>query len=269
MPDNDDPRLAPIGLAIAILVIGSLVVATLAIPKFYEPPSSAGEFGDMFGGVNALFSGLAFLGVIIAILLQKRELALQRKELEQTREELAGQKQQLALQNATFRQQAFDSTFFQMLSLHHQIVNEIDLRTGDKDIRGRDCFVKFYEDFTYRFYHGKEPKYEERTKELVCAEYMENYEYIQADVGHYFRNLYNIVKFVGRSDVQDKKFYTNLIRAQLSSHELALLFYNCATSLGKEKFKPLVERYALLKNLPDGLLIEQAHRGWYADQAYE
>lgn len=47
-----------------------------------------GAFGDMFGGINALFSGLAFAGIIFTILLQREELKLQRKELELTREEL-------------------------------------------------------------------------------------------------------------------------------------------------------------------------------------
>ena len=35
----------------------------------------------MFGAVNALFSGLAFAGVVYAIFLQRMDLALQRKEL--------------------------------------------------------------------------------------------------------------------------------------------------------------------------------------------
>lgn len=47
-----------------------------------------GTFGDMFGAINALFSGLAFAGVIYAILLQRKELELQREELKMTREEL-------------------------------------------------------------------------------------------------------------------------------------------------------------------------------------
>ena len=47
-----------------------------------------GQFGDSFGGLNALFSGLAFAGVIYAVLLQRRELQLQREELRLTREEL-------------------------------------------------------------------------------------------------------------------------------------------------------------------------------------
>lgn len=53
-----------------------------------EKPDVRGTFGDMFGAVNALFSGFAFLGVIYAILLQKTELSLQRQELKLTREEL-------------------------------------------------------------------------------------------------------------------------------------------------------------------------------------
>ena len=47
-----------------------------------------GTFGDTFGGINALFSGLAFAGIIYTILLQRKELALQRQELADTRIEL-------------------------------------------------------------------------------------------------------------------------------------------------------------------------------------
>jgi hypothetical protein len=47
-----------------------------------------GQFGDMFGVVNATFSGLAFAGAIYAVLLQQEALALQREELKATREEL-------------------------------------------------------------------------------------------------------------------------------------------------------------------------------------
>ncbi|MEQ1904631.1 MAG: hypothetical protein ABL888_10625 [Pirellulaceae bacterium] len=41
----------------------------------------AGVFGDSFGFVNALFSGLAMAGVIVALWYQREELAEQRKEL--------------------------------------------------------------------------------------------------------------------------------------------------------------------------------------------
>jgi hypothetical protein len=57
------------------------------------------QFGEMFGGINALFSALAFAGLIYTILLQRQELALQRRELILTREELTRQADALSAQN--------------------------------------------------------------------------------------------------------------------------------------------------------------------------
>jgi len=48
-----------------------------------------GTFGDMFGAVNALFSGLAFAGVVYAILLQREDLELQKQDLEKKDIEVA------------------------------------------------------------------------------------------------------------------------------------------------------------------------------------
>jgi len=60
------------------------IVVYFTLPEW----SQKGQAGDLFGGINALFAGLAFAGVIFTVFLQTRELALQRQELEQTREEL-------------------------------------------------------------------------------------------------------------------------------------------------------------------------------------
>lgn len=75
-----------------LIITGFIIVGILWIASWLllliENPDNRGSIGDMFGAVNALFSGLAFAGIIITILLQKRELALQREELVLTREEL-------------------------------------------------------------------------------------------------------------------------------------------------------------------------------------
>jgi hypothetical protein len=57
------------------LLIGAFVVGLWAASGLvlYCLPER-GTFGDMFGAVNALFSGLAFVGVIYALLLQHDEL---------------------------------------------------------------------------------------------------------------------------------------------------------------------------------------------------
>ena len=69
----------------AVLVVVSLWVANfvLFIPESANLKSMLGErgtFGDMFGAVNALFSGLAFAGVVIAIVLQSQGLRASREE---------------------------------------------------------------------------------------------------------------------------------------------------------------------------------------------
>jgi hypothetical protein len=87
--DSRGDRVWLVPAILIVVVILVMVGANFYIPELYDKPNGAGEFGDMFGGVNALFSGLAFVGVIYAILLQRRELQLQREELALTRTELA------------------------------------------------------------------------------------------------------------------------------------------------------------------------------------
>lgn len=59
------------------------------VPFFgIDKPTKFAELGDAFGVFNALFSALAFAGVIYTILLQRDELELQRKELELQRKQM-------------------------------------------------------------------------------------------------------------------------------------------------------------------------------------
>jgi len=257
----------PILLAIVVITIWAVV--GLAVHKLTDDP---GTFGDMFGAVNALFSGLAFAGVIYAILLQQQELRLQRDELQLTRAELAGQKEQLQAQNETLRQQNFENTFFQLVRLHNDIVGSIDLRnrTGGETIAiGRDCFKIFYERFRRQWEKSMSSDVGSNELERIEKTYLSFYEANEAELGHYFRSLYNIVKFVDGSATKNKRLYTNLIRAQLSTFELAILFYNCLSTMGSEKFRPLIERYALLKMIPRNELINPAaHIPLYSSSAF-
>lgn len=263
-------RLWLIFSGVVILWIMSLIL----IPLLYCKIAERGQFGDSFGAVNALFSGLAFGGVICAILLQKRELKLQRKTLEATQVEIEGQKEQLAAQNQTLQHQNFESSFFQLLGLHSEIVNSMQIR-GDKEYFGRQCFGYLLPELKSRL---KMAINRNRSKTEVFNDTYEEefFSRFQPSVGYYFRHLYNVVKFVHEHEFFDekefteKKRYTNLIRAQLSSDELGLLFYNCLSDRGA-KFKDLVEKYALFEDMPSEVLIDEVdeeHRKLYAPSAY-
>lgn len=91
----------------------------------------------------------------------------------------------------------------------------------------------------------------------------------QATLGHYFRTLYNIIKFVKQSNVPNKRFYTNLVRAQISEDETLVIFYDCLSELGSERFKPLVEEFALLKTIKKEKLIKPEHMALFADRAFK
>ncbi|MBO6794732.1 MAG: hypothetical protein JJ895_12545 [Balneolaceae bacterium] len=154
--------------------------------------SQKGVYGDMFGAVNALFSGFAFVGVIYAILLQRKELELQRIELAQTREELEGQKLEMRLQNKTLRKQAFENTFFQLLTLHTDITTSLKFNRSE----GKEAFTELF--------HGLSNNWLVRgnVDELVKINlnYLEFYKVNSAYIGHYFRSLYNIFKFIDQSE---------------------------------------------------------------------
>lgn len=73
---------------VALVVIVIWILVGFGVSWFSCSPEQSGQLGDSFGVVNALFSGLAFAGVICAILMQRQELKLQRTELALTRKVL-------------------------------------------------------------------------------------------------------------------------------------------------------------------------------------
>ena len=243
-----------------------------------------GQLGDMFGFIGALFSGLAFAGLIVTMLQQredlqnqKDEIQLQRKDLEaQTaalqlqKEEIAQTNKELKEQNKTIMLQRFENTFFNMLDMQQKILNELRyLQTGDfaQEHVGRKAIKELYSDI---YYQCKVKKIS--TLDGCLNEY---YQYVEdGQLDHYFRHLYRIIRYVDDYDinvlsVEEKYKYLCLLRAQLSKDELLIIFYNCISEYGCDKFKPLVEKYALFKNIRVGSLILTDHSSEFEKSAYE
>lgn len=234
------------------------------------------ESDSSFDRLNALFSGLAFWGVIWAILLQKRELSFQRRELELTRQEVRGQKEQLEAQNLTMKQQRFENTFFSLLELFNGIVYSIEITRsrmiGEQPFilaKGRDCFAHMMLELAQQYTSLQKAHSDWEPLTLCLKTYNEFAGSRQYLVGHYFRTMYNIVKFIDRSDVSNKQTYVNIVRAQLSSPELTLLFYNCISPYGSEKFRPLVQKYGLLENMNFSSLFDPSHKELFDETAFQ
>jgi hypothetical protein len=74
----------------------------------------------------------------------------------------------------------------------------------------------------------------------------------QSRLGHYYRHLYQSVHYVDQQEADiDKYEYIKTLRAQLSTHEQALLLVNTLTPIGSNWWKHgLILRYRMVKNLP-------------------
>lgn len=78
--------------AILIFVLGVVIFIWIFVPEYlnkeYSDIEQRGAFGDSFGAVNALFTGLAFAGLLFTIFLQQREIKLQREDFFEQLEEM-------------------------------------------------------------------------------------------------------------------------------------------------------------------------------------
>ncbi len=74
----------------------------------------------------------------------------------------------------------------------------------------------------------------------------------QSHLGHYYRHLYQLVRYVDQQVLDiDKYEYVKTIRAQLSTHEQALLLVNSLTPLGQNWWhEGLILKYRLVQNIP-------------------
>lgn len=276
-------------LSVMIVMALVLFLANLCLVFLPYDENERGTFGDQFGAVNALFSGLAFAGLIYTIILQRRDLKLQRRDLRLQREELAltrkemeEQTAEFEKQNETLKIQRFENTFFNMMSQFQEVVNNLTVMvttsSGIYESKGRDVFQAQFEKTVVYVDLKNEAKNKARFRGMKGA--LEKYNldgYLYSDTptcfDHYFRLLYRILKFVKTTSLvttyEEEYEYTAMLRAVLSRYELVWLFYNGLT-YGEDKLKPLIERYAMLSNLRTDMLANcsEIDEGAYDPSAY-
>lgn len=248
---------------ISALVIFAVILTTffyyyLAVVNSWWPiaistVSEKGQFGDSFGLFTSLFSALAFGGILFTIWYQHDELQKSR-DYSNT--------------------QNFESLLFNLLANHNSIIEDIDIHSvTDRALvaSGRDCFHRYVVRHlkpSYKRLKNAAPDSDEL--DLARNSFGTIWLRHRHNLSHYLRFLYNIFKFIDSAEISPemKKKYSNIVRSQLSDYELVILFYNCLHRNGSERFKPLIEKYAIFNNLPDDLLLNPTHRGFYSSTAF-
>jgi len=240
----------PFVLAIsAVILVVCVYAAYYAFLYFgYEAKTDAdgnlvgvrsGTFGDAFGALNALFSGLAFSGFMITLLLQRRDLSDGQAE------------------NA---RQQIESQFYNMLKLQQAVVSGFDLQQTKFQYmskssiqvvtQGRDCFKTWADKLRVEYDSAQSSAKTDKLKEA----YRELWDEHRGDLSLYFRSLYTLFKFVSKSDHVDKKWLSSVARSFISDYELIVLFYNCLMPNGL-KFQAYACEFAVFDNLDVSLLL--------------
>lgn len=214
---------------VGVLLLSIIIVSSTRL--LLKDWQTSGTFGDTFGAVNAIFSGLAFLGIIYTILLQRSELVLQRNELELTRNELEGQKKEfekqnetLSLQHETLIHQQFENTFFNLLSMFNELRNNMEYRQNHTStIKGIPYFImsKSFLKNAYDSIHRDIEQNKHHTDRLqkkyniydvntlsdidvmprAAYVYMSNQEHINLE--NYFRSLYSILNYIWLKELEE------------------------------------------------------------------
>ena len=249
-------------LIIVMLVIVALWVANGVILFNWNPGAQGaggyGTFGDMFGAVNALFSGLAFACLIFATLMQREELKLQRKELQlaraeatATREEIKGQREEAERQNLLMSRQIAQSLFVELLQQHNLLIDRLRIQ-GFQVYTARNCFEELCRLFVNAY--QAESKHSLNFNKAIATDCLQKLHYFNGEFGSYFRSLRGLLDYIS-SDLDPSIKYAHIVRDQFSAHEVVALFYYCGLTSSTVALKTQIEKFGMLVGIQKQLLV--------------
>lgn len=266
-----------LGIGLAMLIV--FLILGITIPKAF----SLGELfsflfeslkenpGEFVGGtVGTLFTLTATIFLFITF----KE---QRLQFEST-------------QNSEFYTR-FETTYFNMLGMLEKVQNSVNANIEEsEEADGLHNLTEYYKGFKEKYVidsHREESMNSIAESlnedELIPAnvlkakqyfgEYFEEYvKKTNCNIGYFYRYIYNIVNFVyGQEKFEredDKEHYLNLLQAQLSDEELALIFYDAISKYGENKegnqiFRQMLDETHFLENIKPEVLLDRNHCFFY------
>lgn len=270
------PKLAFWLIAITCVIL-IFIPAIFALPgcEFFDlSKDDTARIGDSIGGITAPF--VAILAAVLTFLAFWVQYEFNEK------------------QQTSIEKQRFEHNFYEMLNIHESITQSLKLMIIDENSaldsedsivakrEGRGVFQLLYEYMPITANSGvakgiilPNAKQYKGLKELFQSndnrfEIYENNNAVSF-LDHYFRQLYSIFTMIIENknlDNNGKYEYCRIVRSTLSQYELLLLFYNCLSSNGVEKFKPIIEDWAIMNNLRKDMLAKQDDEELYKESAY-
>lgn len=233
-----------------------------------------GLLGDSTAIYNTIFAFLAFAGVILTFLYQmykdsKDNVSAGKLQFEQEFFNMTTMLEDI-VSHLEFKEPSFlvddQIPLFNMPEGYQQektpdtsseraatVTGKIPDEQANRIIEGRSVFKYLYADRpNYSLLN-----YVNNTTEFFCLSEEAQRYCFDGTLDHYFRYLYRILKHIDESSILDeqknpvkeKAYYAHLLRAQLSTYELLMWYYNSLLPENRETAKVLIERYQMFDNL--------------------
>jgi hypothetical protein len=142
--------------------------------------------------------------------------------------------------------QQFESSFYALLNVCISIKNELNRNSTE-----HNYFKERYDELLKSTYGKiKNEKHPTEFHETAVSNYMILFLHYKGELSHYFKSIYRLLKIIDASciiDDNEKIFYSKILRAQLTEHELMLMNYNYH-SLYALKAKNIIYKYNILKH---------------------
>lgn len=181
------------GVFVVLLGVGGLFVGA-----HLGGSEGRAQIGDFVGGTTTpVLTALTFIGVLIGIALQRRELIATREELERS----AGALEQ---QVANLEKQELSRSFFDLYRMYSSVVDGLSFGSGDSRRTGKAALERYADDFSPVSYYGSG---------VWELEDVKNYHSRHNDeLASYFRIIFRILLFLDEQG-ENGDFFADMFRA--------------------------------------------------------
>lgn len=183
-------------------------------------------FGDYIGGIlSPILAFIALIALLYSIYIQSVELKHSASQLENSAKALTQQ-------NELIKKQRTEASFFQLLNLYNEIVQQFYINYEDANYRFTEARNRQCIDYLAMQLKIQRDKSQSKLgnvdrQKLLNEAYAEFNLSHGSLLGHYFRTIIVILEFIDKSElsVNERNLYVDILRSQLSRNELMLLFY--------------------------------------------
>lgn len=208
-----------------------------------------GQFGDLFGGVNALFTALALAAVAWTAVMQKQQLDVQAQELRDQKAALEQDRRLAAVQAA-------ESTLFHQINLFHGIARDLEF-TGANNVEARGLNALHSLANGCRDILQSVSQIENLNDDSIANEVKTRFNLtftpiLRSLIDPLLRSIYYSISQIDKNSYlteSEKVSYVNIIRG-LMSIDLLFLVGVAGVALPEMGLKRKIEQYGFLKHLP-------------------